>query len=197
MNKQSVINPFTSDLDLVNKSLEFANGDNLYTKSLYQTLSKANSVTSEIVPSDTLCSKKIEVKEEITIDEIAVRTNVAVVGNFVCGIYTLDSNGVPDQLIVQTTEFDSNITGFQSKTISPTTLQKGEYAVAMLSDVSIDFRCGSNLFTDPSFGFDFGGSGLNLNTFRSNLSYSSILPTTYPPGVYQSKGVPLFVFKLS
>lgn len=197
MNKQSVINPFTSDLDLVNKSLEFANGDNLYTKPMYQTLSKANSITSEIVPSNTLCAKKIEVKEEITIEEIAVRINTAVVGNFVCGIYTLDSDGVPDQLIIQTTEFDSNIVGFQSKTISPTVLSKGEYVIASLSSASINFRCGSNLLTDPSFGLDFGGSGLNLNTFRSNLPYSSTLPTTCPSGVYQSKGVPLFVFKLS
>ena len=193
------VNATTGQLDLVNDFSSLSTeGEFKYTKSLYQPLCDNLVPTTENIPGNTLCSKKIQVEEDVVVDEIAVRTNISYPGEtFVLGLYALDYQGLPDSLIVQTTEYDANISGFQSKTIPSTTLTKGVYVVAYLGSAEISFRVNSNSLTNPNFGFDFGGSGLTLNTYRSSLTYTSTLPASFPTGVFQSKGFPLTVFKLS
>lgn len=172
--------------------------DQKYTKRFYQPLSEVVSLTSESIPENTLCSKKFEVKSEVTVEELGARLNRRYSNDvYVLGIYSLDKEGIPENLIVQTGEFNAGISGFQAQSVAPTLLVPGVYALAYHSNETMRFRVASNSLTYPNFGFDFSRNGLTLNTYRVSLPYSSQLPAIYPAtGAFQSKGFPLVVFKL-
>lgn len=132
----------------------------------------------------TLVAQLIKPSGNFTINNISINIISTVAGAAVVGIYSLDGDGYPKDKIVQTTEFNTNISGLQSITISPTLLTGG-------SSYAVVFQCSAPIPNMRRFGYLSTNTGLIWGTDAGltkygllNIAntYSSLLPNQFPAG---------------
>jgi len=150
--------------------------------------------------ANQLTAFPIDVKIRVTISELVVGNVGASAGASVWGLYD-SSNGLPNNLIFQTTAFNNATTGAVVYTISPTqTLSPSIYWVVYHSNSTPSYRVMQVANSFPNVigenGANFNGSGTYL--FRST-AYSATLPnpfgaTSLP--VSPSALMPFIQFKL-
>jgi hypothetical protein len=148
-----------------------------------------DSFSSVSVIANNLYTFKIKIENTVNITEFSIKINTpAISGNAVCGLYSLGSNGEPDQLIVQTsTPFDLSVSGQQNSIIPPIQINPGFYCLSYLSDTAATLSVFSGDY--PNFGGGFGG--FMYGRLLTSLTYNPTLPTNHPTGgTYSDNFIP-------
>lgn len=148
---------------------------------------------------DLLVASKIYIPfDNFTLSTLYLRYAAAVFGAAVLGIYTIGTDGEPDELLVQTgTEYDTSVTSSQGIAITPTILQKGYYAIVYHSNVTNSISAFSNASTFPNWGATSTILSNNVySTITAALAYTGILPLVFPVGTLSvSVAAPYIIFQ--
>ena len=160
---------------------------------------KANdSKSAQSVALNTLVASKIYIPfDSFTVSRLFLRYSAAVVGASVLGIYTIGTDGYPDELIVQTTAYNTNLTSSQGVSITPTLLNKGYYAVVYHSNATNSINALSNASNYPNWGS--ASTVLATNVYASltaSLAYTGTLPAVFPSSALSvSVPTPYIIFE--
>lgn len=142
----------------------------------------------------------IMINQDINIDDLKIAFTSSVAGNSVFGLYDMQ-DGLPNQLLFQTTAFDNSVTGTQIYSLpSSQAIKKGIYFVAYNTSSS------PNIYTFPAANVPnvFGASFTNLRAsanirLTAAYTYTGTLPATFGSPVSATNGiyVPAVLFTIS
>lgn len=138
----------------------------------------SNQSTNIFVVNSLLCYG-IYIKSKVTISNIQIAVTTGSIGNSVWGLY--DSlNGLPNNKIFQSTEFNNGVTGLQIYTLpSPITINAGLYFVSYAT-TSIPTIRAMNADALP---YVFGDTNTSYNGPKKlvarSFTYSSTLPSNW------------------
>lgn len=117
----------------------------------------------------------------IEVDEVSIRVVSGVVGNAVVSIYDVGNDGLPSELVAQTGEFDTNVTGRQVLPISTNLKAFKNYYVG--------FTCSANVpsmsVLDRETMIPIEASSTLGNAFvriAGAFVYSAAMPPSFPGG---------------
>lgn len=132
----------------------------------------------------TLVAQLIKPLGSFQVNSITINIISGVVGTAVVGIYSIDANGYPSSKLIQTTEFNTAITGVQTIAVSGLTLNGGENYAAV-------FQCSAPIPNMRRFGYLSTNTGLIWGTDAVSAKYGLLnianvynptLPNTFPAG---------------
>jgi len=142
----------------------------------------------------------ISINEDVTIEEIQIALSSSVAGNSVIGLYD-NLNGLPNNLIFQSSAFDNSVTGAQTDILpSPIFIKKGLYFVAYNTSSSPNIYIFDSYNVINVFGASFSNLRANPNIrLTAGYTYTGTLPTTFGSPVQSTNGiyVPAVLFKIS
>lgn len=187
-------NPFTGNFDLVGENSgasDYPISNNLYSF-------KANDTkSSQSIPLDLLVTSKIYIPFDFTLSTLYLRYGASVVGASVLGMYNIGEDGLPSDLIIQTTAFNTSLTASQGKFITPTVFKKGYYAVVYHSNVTNSIWAFANASTFPNWGSTSTILSINVYaTITVALTYTGTLPEVFPTGALSvTVSAPYIIFR--
>jgi hypothetical protein len=148
--------------------------------------------------ANNLAAYPVIIKADVTIEELRIAFNTSVAGNSVFGIYDME-NGLPKNLVFQSTAFNNAVTGIQIYILpTPQVIKKGLYFVAHNSSsapaiFSRNIDCVANVL----------GANNTIGTGQivvsGGFAYTGTLPAVFPATVTNTIGtlVPNVLFKIS
>lgn len=177
----------------VQDAINELNTSTIYPIGTTQTFLKSNSyvpATGLAVVINSLRGYHISIDKNVTIKDLRVRFSAGAVGNSVYGIYNVDSNGYPTNLIYSTTAFDNNLTSQQVYT-QDLSITKGNYFVAYNSNSApTAFAYNAEHLYNPILGTQ---TTLSSSSYNAGLgvayTYTGTLPATFPAGAGGLGGV--------
>lgn len=153
----------------------------------------------QVFTVNVLFAFPIIVKEDVTINDVQIAYSSSVAGNSVFGIYDM-LNGLPNNLIFQTTPFDNAVTGTQIDVLpSQVTIKKGIYFIAYNTS-SVPNLYYFPIYVVPNiFGSSFSNLKSNSTIRLTNpYPYTGTLPTTFggPVQATNANYVPAVLFTI-
>jgi len=154
---------------------------------------------SGVIIGNQLIAKKIKIEQTVTITDVLLRYSINNgAGNSVIGIYEIE-NGLPTNLLGQTSEFILTVTTAQTISLStPLVLEPGAYAVVYFASKDC------SMYTNPYYWESWGYDSTMISSlagayyiYEAPLTYTSTLPSTFPVGTYRSASTPFILFQVS
>lgn len=159
---------------------------------------KANDTKSgQSIAANLLVASKIYIPFDFTLNILYLRYSASVAGASVLGLYSIGTDGDPDELLIQTpTEYNTAVTSSQGVSITPTLFKKGYYAVVYHSNVTNSINAFSNASNFPNWGSVSTILATNVfGTITAPLTYTGTLPTVFPTGTLSvSVAAPYVIF---
>ena len=143
-----------------------------------------------VFSANVLYAFPILIKEDVTISEVQIAYSSSVAGNSVYGIYDMQ-NGLPNNLVFQSSAFDNSVTGTQIDILGAAqVIKKGVYFVAYNTSSA------PNVYTFPinSVANIYGASFTNLRAnpnirLTAGYTYTGTLPATFGSPVSATNGI--------
>ena len=134
-------------------------------------------------PANSYYLRKIKVLDTVTVQGLAIEVITPILGNAVAGVYALDENGSPSNLLFQTNgEFDLGLSGVQEISLASNfELKAGAYAVGYIGSSAAVTRSISRPL--PSWGQDKTLLSAENNWIQSTAPYSPTMASVFPTDI--------------
>lgn len=140
----------------------------------------------------------ITIEKDVEISGVIMRCTTAQVGSVTFGVYDIDANGYPNNLLFEITNFQTNITGAQTSTISYS-LPAGTYFVASHGTTTNNFVGFSrqNMYNTAVGTIDL--TNFLPTGFTVTTPYATNLPNPFPSGATTTgtSALPALFFQIS
>lgn len=160
--------------------------------------SNVTSITTIAGVVNVLRGYYITIEKDISIDRLSINVSTGVAGNSVFGVYDLDANSYPNNLIVSTGVNDNSVTGLQNTAVSQT-LTAGNYFACYNSSSAATFRAltASDLTNTANPNGVMSGTS-PLSGLTVAYVYTGTLPATFPVGATTVAGnIPYLIFRIA
>lgn len=119
----------------------------------------------------------IVIREDLEIIDVGISITAGAAGNMVVGLYD-GIDGIPNNLLFQSTVFDTSVTGIQTYTLpSPYSIKKGVYFKCVNSNANPTLNTIPSAAHDNVFGCN-SNNGTIMTEGRYNYTYTGTLPVT-------------------
>lgn len=155
-----------------------------YPSGSYSSFLNTNAQVNNSCPhfADVIWGTFLEVKADVELESVRVQKGTTTAGNFILGIYEVDENLSPTNLISQTAaSFNSGVSGIEEIALNQNAILKaGIYCFAYHGDAT-----GGNIRSSINGGFHYLAAPTLPNTFtwyavRAALTYTGTLPAVFP-----------------